>query len=344
MKNVNLVKSIFSHTQKALFMSLVLILLVTTGCQNSDELKTKNEITSAEKYSNIPVEETMSFEGFASIAKYDGKNVPTSFEGKTIVQVIVTPRILFLPKDHPKYDDFYQMLSKQPAPENLFKVIIHDKAVDGIFPIVDIKVLPTEKQQELRKNYSDEELSQEEGNNARSLGVISMSQATNFFNDMKNLRCDLINQCPCIPFQYAGDGCFARAHAMRKEFKARFGFDCQKIFSYGNPIVASVPSPLNCTATWNYHVAPLVQIQTSSGPKNYVIDPGLFTGPVTATAWLNHQGTNDYRTKSGNYYVYNKVYNGLYYYYYTEFDDDYSKTNVANNITYTFQSGCNWLV
>ena len=23
-------------------------------------------------------------------------------------------------------------------------------------------------------------------------------------------------QCPCIPFQYAGDGCYARAHYMRK--------------------------------------------------------------------------------------------------------------------------------
>ncbi len=167
---------------------------------------------------------------------------------------------------------------------------------------------------------------------ARSSTTISMSQATNFFNDMKNLRCDVINQCPCIPFQYAADGCYARAHEMRRRFIAEFGFDCQKIFSYGN---LSAMTQIGCRQTWGWHVAPLVRIQTSSGPKDYVIDPGLFTGPVTTTTWLNKQkgSVSFYETKPG--YTYRI--NGFRSYTY---DPYYIDTDRTNNVDYTLLYGC----
>lgn len=37
---------------------------------------------------------------------------------------------------------------------------------------------------------------------------------------------------PCIPFGYAKDGCFARAHAMRRLINM-MGFECNKVFLYG---------------------------------------------------------------------------------------------------------------
>ncbi len=168
MKNLNLVKSIFSHTQKVLFMSLVLILLVTTGCQNNDELKTKNEITSAEKYSNIPVEETMSFEGFASINESEHK-YPYSFkesikEDFTMVRAGMTTRYIYLPKDHPDYDKFYDLIvrSNERMPGNLLKVTIHDiSSENGMAPIINVEKLPAEKQQELWETNYDPKLEDE---------------------------------------------------------------------------------------------------------------------------------------------------------------------------------------
>jgi hypothetical protein len=38
---------------------------------------------------------------------------------------------------------------------------------------------------------------------------------------------------PCIPFQYVIDGCYARAHQMRRIITARYGYCCEKVFSFG---------------------------------------------------------------------------------------------------------------
>ena len=50
---------------------------------------------------------------------------------------------------------------------------------------------------------------------------------------MKNKSCAIKNQNLCIPFQYANDGCYARAHMMRKHMNSS-SKDCYKIFAYGN--------------------------------------------------------------------------------------------------------------
>jgi hypothetical protein len=39
---------------------------------------------------------------------------------------------------------------------------------------------------------------------------------------------------PCIPFQYVRDGCYARAHKMRKTITEKYGYCCEKVFSFAN--------------------------------------------------------------------------------------------------------------
>lgn len=40
---------------------------------------------------------------------------------------------------------------------------------------------------------------------------------------------------PCIPFRYVRDGCYARAHQVRRVITTRHGYRCEKVFSYADP-------------------------------------------------------------------------------------------------------------
>jgi len=59
---------------------------------------------------------------------------------------------------------------------------------------------------------------------------------------------------PCIPFQYVIDGCYARAHQMRRIIEDRYGYCCEKVFSFanqGSDQLAVVASKWGgCCVTW----------------------------------------------------------------------------------------------
>ena len=101
----------------------------------------------------------------------------------------------------------------------------------------------------------------------------------------------------CIPFQYVRDGCFARAHKMRQMITTHFGYCCEKVFSYGTPnptrLAVKASKWGGCCVTWWYHVAPLLRLNLKFGSFTfqicYVIDPGMFNGPVTLSTWLAAQ-------------------------------------------------------
>lgn len=88
-----------------------------------------------------------------------------------------------------------------------------------------------------------------------------------------------------INFNFAVDGCYARAHAMRRIIQNN-GYDCQKHFVYGNLHAETLSG---CCASWRYHVAPLVKLQINANTvKEFIIDPGLFKiGAGTPQAWRN---------------------------------------------------------
>ncbi len=101
---------------------------------------------------------------------------------------------------------------------------------------------------------------------------------------------------PCIPFQYVRDGCYARAHKMRKIIEEKYGYCCEKVFSFalGNDDLAVRANKWGgCCVTWWYHVAPLVRVRIKLfGIKleiALVIDPSMFDKPVLLSTWLAAQ-------------------------------------------------------
>ncbi len=99
---------------------------------------------------------------------------------------------------------------------------------------------------------------------------------------------------PCIPFQYVRDGCYARAHKMRRIITTRYRYCCEKVFSFAidNQDVLAVKADKwgGCCVTWWYHVAPLIRVRVKGFcVLAMVIDPGMFDKPVLLSTWLAAQ-------------------------------------------------------
>ncbi len=129
--------------------------------------------------------------------------------------------------------------------------------------------------------------------------------------------CPASAPAPCIPFQYPDDGCWGRAHEMCRLMIAS-GAQPEKIWIYGGLRVASSNKP-DCVVRWGWHVAPTLQVTVGASTDTYVVDPSLFSGPVTQPAWKNVQGDPSavlepsdaavfYRTKGGGSIQYDPTY------------------------------------
>lgn len=113
------------------------------------------------------------------------------------------------------------------------------------------------------------------------------------FNYMRDQGCatGLSEIDYCIPFQYVVDGCYARAHKMRQILDDKYGYDCEKVFSYEDPSAFLAVNTGECCVYWWYHVAPLVtvwNVQTQKTEK-YVMDPSMFDTWVTIAEWTGAQ-------------------------------------------------------
>lgn len=99
----------------------------------------------------------------------------------------------------------------------------------------------------------------------------------------------------CITFQYCEDGCYARAQVMCRILNNRYHYGTQKVFSFANDaagvdeLCVQAQKWGGCCVNWWYHVAPLLTIQTTTGPKAYVFDPAMFDQPVLLSTWLHGQ-------------------------------------------------------
>ena len=114
---------------------------------------------------------------------------------------------------------------------------------------------------------------------------VTLGQAQQMF-DLVNPKvcCPAVAAAPCIPFNYPDDGCWGRAHEMCRLMIAA-GITPDKVWIFGNLRAASQNNP-NCQVVWGWHVAPTLSV----GTQTYVIDPALFTGPVTQATWAGVQG------------------------------------------------------
>jgi hypothetical protein len=123
------------------------------------------------------------------------------------------------------------------------------------------------------------------------LGCVSQSRAQQVFNAMAATTCDPTTvPPPCIPFLYPDDGCWGRAHEMCR-LMLNMNLRPKKVWIQGSLHVQTRNNP-TCNVYWGWHVAPWLCVR---GPglfqtRAMVIDPALFTTPVTKQAWKGVQG------------------------------------------------------
>jgi hypothetical protein len=94
---------------------------------------------------------------------------------------------------------------------------------------------------------------------------------------------------PCIPFMYPDDGCWARAHEMCR-LMINAGAHPKKVWIDGWLHTPTKNHP-NCFVNWGWHVAPTLCVRKGWFRRSeQVIDPSLFTEPVSKATWKGVQG------------------------------------------------------
>jgi Glutaminase len=121
-------------------------------------------------------------------------------------------------------------------------------------------------------------------------GCVSPARAQQLFNLVAATTCNPIAvPPPCIPFLYPDDGCWARAHEMCRLMIVA-GASPKKIWIDGTLHTPTKNNP-NCFVNWGWHVAPTLCVRLSFWHcEDHVIDPSLFTTPVTEAQWKGVQG------------------------------------------------------
>ncbi len=122
---------------------------------------------------------------------------------------------------------------------------------------------------------------------------VTPDRAQVLFNLMNDRSCDPCTPTePCIPFKYPANGCHARAHEMCR-LMIDEGETPEKVWLYGSLRVVTSNDP-DCEVGWWYHVAPTLNVEISPGTEEkWVIDPSMFSGPVTVQEWINAQNDPD---------------------------------------------------
>lgn len=97
----------------------------------------------------------------------------------------------------------------------------------------------------------------------------------------------------CIPFDYKGEGCYAKAHRIRELIQSEYDTESYKVFLFADrengkylPIPGCPDAP-----GWLYHVAPYVHAEDTG--KFYVIDPTIASEPITIAKWASLMGKNN---------------------------------------------------
>lgn len=120
---------------------------------------------------------------------------------------------------------------------------------------------------------------------------VTASKAQQVFDAMNATSCDpLTVPAPCIPFLFPDDGCWGRAHEMCRLMIA-MGRSPKKVWIQGYLNAQTRNNP-SCEVWWGWHVAPTICVR---GPgllrkQEMVIDPSLFSTPVSKATWKSVQG------------------------------------------------------
>lgn len=119
----------------------------------------------------------------------------------------------------------------------------------------------------------------------RGYAPVDLSDAEAMFTLVSGTTCDPVSATsPCIPFRYPRDGCWARAHEMRRLMDAA-GTPPGKVWIYGWLTGVPTVNHHSCSVSWGWHVAPTLDVTIGGEVVSYVIDPSLFDEPVPESVW-----------------------------------------------------------
>ena len=128
-----------------------------------------------------------------------------------------------------------------------------------------------------------------------SFCCISPARAQQIFDAMAATTCNpLTVPPPCIPFMYPDDGCWGRAHEMCR-LMINMGVSPKKVWieRVGPLLKANTRNNPQCFVQWGWHVAPTVCVRRWPfwflWPQETVVDPALFTTPVSKATWKGVQ-------------------------------------------------------
>ncbi len=122
---------------------------------------------------------------------------------------------------------------------------------------------------------------------------VTLKKAQELFDELKKAEFSFGGKKANIPFCYVDAGCYIRAHKMSKLLTKK-GYKVEKAFAVAKSgflraysiYTGDVALGKEPVQTWEYHVAPVINVQTGQGVKQYVIDPSLFDKPVHIDEWV----------------------------------------------------------
>jgi hypothetical protein len=117
----------------------------------------------------------------------------------------------------------------------------------------------------------------------KAAAAVSTSEAQHVFDVMARQK--------DIAFRYVLDGCYARAHLMIQRME-KMGINASKAWSFpsaGSKLKTRSSLAKGGVVTWEYHVAPTINVMVNGKATWMVIDPSMFKGPVTLAEWASAQ-------------------------------------------------------
>ena len=124
---------------------------------------------------------------------------------------------------------------------------------------------------------------------------VSGARAQQIFDALAATTCNpLTVPPPCIPFMYPDDGCWGRAHEMCR-LMVTMGEKPEKVWieAVGPLLKANTRNHPQCFVEWFWHVAPTLCVRRFRfwffWSQMMVMDPSLFTTPVTKATWKGAQ-------------------------------------------------------
>ncbi|KYG69150.1 hypothetical protein AZI87_07995 [Bdellovibrio bacteriovorus] len=98
------------------------------------------------------------------------------------------------------------------------------------------------------------------------------------------------------------NGCYARAHIFAQQMEKK-GIRVAKMFLEGELIIPEEKRQYPENYMWNYHVAPVVAVQTKKGIELHVLDPALYDKPVPVKQWTDKLLTTPQAKKEALAYI-----------------------------------------